>query len=186
VLNLSLGYYHEDGDDIAFDGPLSTLLADFGRWGVAVVASAGNSGTIRPMYPAAFAGAPSDPARVPQVTVGALNADGRSVAYFSNAGDWVTTHRIGASLVSSVPISLAGDAQPAAELTYKGLYRAAPDIDLYASGFATWSGTSFAGPVLAGEIARAILADGDLTTLTQAAFLSRGQRAVCGALGGRP
>jgi subtilase family serine protease len=98
----------------------------------------------------------------------------------------VTTHRIGASLVSTVPTSLTGDAQPAAELMYKGSNRATPDPDQYISGFATWSGTSFAGPVLAGEIARAILADGDLTTLTQAAFLSRSQRAVCAALGGRP
>jgi len=183
VLNLSLGYYHENADDIAFDGPFAALLAEFGRWGVAVVASAGNSGTTRPMYPAAFAAAPDDPAAVPQVTVGALNADGSSVAYFSNAGAWVTAHRIGASLVSTVPTTLSGDAQPAAGLTYQGLHRTTPDPDMYTSGFATWSGTSFAGPVLAGEIARAVVHDPELTAIGQAACIGRGRRAVATAHG---
>lgn len=183
VLNLSLGYYHENADDIAFDGPFASLLADFGRWGVAVVASAGNSGTTRPMYPAAFAAAPDDPSRVPQATVGALNADGSSVAYFSNAGPWVTAHRIGASLVSTVPTTLSGDAQAAAALTYAGLHRATPDPDAYASGFATWSGTSFAGPVLAADIARALLDDPDLTTLDRDTFVARGRRAVTAVKG---
>jgi subtilisin family serine protease len=178
VLNLSLGYYHENADDIAFDGPFASLLADFGAWGVAVVASAGNSGTTRPMYPAAFAAAPDEPGRVPQVTVGALNADGTSVAYFSNAGAWVTAHRIGASLVSTVPTTLSGDAQPAAGLMYQGLHRTTPDPDAYASGFATWSGTSFAGPVLAGEIARALVSDPDLTTIDRGACVARGRRAI--------
>jgi len=178
VLNLSLGYYHEDPNDIAFDGPFAAILADFGRWGVAVVASAGNSGTTRPMYPAAFAAAPDDPSRVPQVTVGALNADGTSVAYFSNAGEWVTALRVGASLVSTVPTTLSGDAQPAAGLTYQGFHRTTPDPDAYASGFATWSGTSFAGPVLAAEIARAIVHDPDLATIDKATSIARGRRAV--------
>jgi subtilisin family serine protease len=135
------------------------------------------------MYPAAFAAAPDEPGRVPQVTVGALNADGSSVAYFSNAGPWVTAHRIGASLVSTVPTTLSGDAQPAAGLTYQGLHRTTPDPDAYLSGFATWSGTSFAGPVLAGEIAKALVLDPDLTSIDRAAFIARGHRAVAAVHG---
>ena len=138
------------------------------------------------MYPAAFAAAPDDPCRVPQATVGALNADGSSVAYFSNAGPWVTGHRIGASLVSTVPTTLSGDAQAAASLTYAGLHRATPDPDAYASGFATWSGTSFAGPVLAAEIARALLDEQDLTTLDRDTFVARGRRAVAAVKGETP
>ncbi len=159
VVNLSLGYYHETPADAAADGPLWDLLADFGRWGIAVVAAAGNNSTTSPMFPAAFSQQPVDPGQVPLVSVGALNPDG-TVAYFSNAGDWITCHRPGSNLVSTVPTTLHGSMQPSARLRHDGMHRATIDPDNYASGFSLWSGTSFAAPVLAGEIA-AFLVDTD-------------------------
>jgi hypothetical protein len=38
--------------------------------------------------------------------------------------------------------------------------RSSIDPDDFGGGFATWSGTSFAGPVLAGQFVAAVLADG--------------------------
>ncbi len=63
VLSLSLGYYHEQPEDSAFDALLHGPLELLGRWGVCVVVSAGNDATSRPAYPAAFA--PYDGGSVP-------------------------------------------------------------------------------------------------------------------------
>jgi hypothetical protein len=40
-----------------------------------------------------------------------------------------------------------------------GEVRATIDPDDFSSGFGTWSGTSFAAPILAGEIAQALIDD---------------------------
>jgi hypothetical protein len=116
VLSLSLGYYHENPGDELMDGPLGALLRDFGRLGVAVVAAAGNATTIAPMYPAAFASQVTGfaPDQAPLASVGALNPDGSTVAYFSNAGTWVSTHRPGSSLVSTFPTDVTAAAQATA------------------------------------------------------------------------
>ena len=53
--------------------------------------------------------------RVPIVSVGAMNPD-RTVALFSNAGEWVACHRPGAALVSTFPTTFNGSEQP----TYRG------------------------------------------------------------------
>jgi subtilisin family serine protease len=93
---------------------------------------------------------------VPVVSVGALNPD-RTIALFSNAGPWVTCHRPGAAVVSTFPVTFDGAAQPSYELHVPGDgWRANIDPDNFASGFGLWSGTSFAGPVLAGEIAQSL------------------------------
>ena len=65
-----------------------------GECGVAVVCSAGNDATARPMFPAAFApwadgdgtGARRARTCVPIVSVGALNPNRTTDALFSNAG----------------------------------------------------------------------------------------------------
>jgi hypothetical protein len=156
VVSLSLGYYHEQPTDAAFDPVMRTALRALGRLGVAVVTSAGNDATDRPSYPAAFA--PWSPTQederdaVPVIAVGATNPDG-SVALFSNAGPWVRSWRPGAGLVSTVPTTFDGGRAPSVELTVDGQPRATIDPDDFRSGFATWSGTSFAAPVLAGDLA---------------------------------
>ena len=163
VVTLSLGYYHEQPADAAFDALLLGPLALLGRLGATVVTSAGNDATVRPGYPAAFTPHDGGPVPIehdalPVVAVGAKNPN-NSVALFSNDGPWVRTLRPGAALVSSYPQTYNASGQPAAELvTADGEWRSAIDPDDFSAGFAVWSGTSFAAPVLAGEIA-ARLAD---------------------------
>ncbi|MFQ6170731.1 S8 family serine peptidase [Oryzobacter sp. R7] len=153
VLNLSLGYYHETPDE-ADDTALHDLLREFGREGVVVVACAGNDATRARFFPAAFA----TTADTALVGVGATNPDDRSVALFSNVGDWVTAHAPGAGIVSTVPRTLSGSGQ--AGVSVKGVGpgpRSSIDFDDFRSGFAVWSGTSFAAPWVAGDIAREIV-----------------------------
>ncbi|SEQ11655.1 S8 family peptidase [Microlunatus flavus] len=159
VVSLSLGYYHEQPTDADFDPVMRTALRALARLGVAVVTSAGNDATSRPAYPAAFAPwspLPDEvPEEIPLVAVGATNPDG-TVALFSNAGPWVRTWRPGAALVSTVPTSFDGGSAPSVELVAGGQVRATIDPDDFRSGFATWSGTSFAAPLLAGDVAQCL------------------------------
>lgn len=182
VVSLSLGYYHEQPEDIAFDPQLLTPLRMLGELGVAVVCAAGNDATDRPMFPAAFtpwAGGlikTADPNCVPIVSVGATNPN-RTVALFSNAGPWVCCHRPGAALVSTFPTTFNGSEQPSFAVVDGKSVRATIDPDDFAGGFGVWSGTSFAGPVLAGQLA-AQLCQVDLSAVDRASAVSRGWAAM--------
>ena len=172
VVVLSMGYYHERPEDMQWDHPLRAVLGRLRDSGVAVVVAAGNDGETRPEFPAAFAPSvdrrsvpptitdPGDTSvtRPPILTVGAQNPDG-STALFSNDGPWVTCLRPGAGLVSTIPITLDGPVTPSLRLKerHSDQYRSTIDPEGFQGGFATWSGTSFAAPVLAGEIARELL-----------------------------
>src|SRR5690606_13387311 len=159
VVCLSMGYYDEEGDDSRPDSPLARLLRALAEAGVAVVAAAGNSAVDDPFYPAALAlprgAAVPDSGPPPIVSVGARNPDNTSVALFTNDGPWVTTHRPGAAIVSTVPTALQGGLSPTVVVGD----RRTIDRDDFSSGFAIWSGTSFAAPVVAAEIATALAAD---------------------------
>lgn len=157
---LSLGYYAETGDDVRYTSGLKEILLDLGRLGVVVFAAAGNDATPRPSYPAAFAVDPAfdDPEVLPVVSVAALNPDG-TVAPFSNDGPWVTAEALGVNLVSAAPVLPDGGAGPLSSARGPaGRLRSTFDPDDYRSGYAVWSGTSFAAPVLAGEYLRRLLA----------------------------
>lgn len=163
VLSLSMGYYHETPEDALFDPTLYDVLADLGRHGVVVVCSAGNDATDRPTFPAGFApwsnGAgpvPASPDRVPIVSVGALNPNGRTDALFSNAGQWVRVYVPGAAVMSTMP-ALQGGLLPTARTRCLGRVRESIDPDDFRGGFAVWSGTSFAAPYFAGQVAAALL-----------------------------
>lgn len=168
VVSLSLGYYHEQPSDAAFDPLLLAPLKALSRLGVAVITSAGNDATVRPMFPAAFAPhrqgivKSNDRDVLPIVGVGALNPDG-SIAMFSNDGPWVRVWRPGASLISTLPRTFDASGQPAAETSYRGDARSTVDPDDFSSGFGCWSGTSFAAPILAGELAEWMNRSGDLS-----------------------
>jgi subtilisin family serine protease len=95
------------------------------RPGTAVVAAAGNNNSERLMWPAAFK-------RV--IAVGALDRTGLQRAAFSNYGWWVDACALAEELVGPFP-------------------RFPADGDPQFDGWAIWSGTSFAAPKLAGEIA---------------------------------
>lgn len=109
-----------------------------------VVAAAGNRGTDKPFYPAAFQGGVES-----VISVGALDAtadnDGNAwtsksrtakPASFSNYGDWVTAWAPGVDLATYHAVGLRFE--PGGEL-----------ID----GYAKVSGTSFAAPFVGAEIA---------------------------------
>jgi subtilisin family serine protease len=189
VLSLSLGYYHEQPDDITYDAQLLEPLLALGRLGVSVVVAAGNDSTDRPMFPAAFTPWPGGPVTAPDkdclpvISVGALNPNA-TIALFSNAGAWVCCHRQGAALVSTYPITInaAEQASVATSVAGDGA-RSTIDPDDFSSGFAVWSGTSFAGPVLAGEIAGQ-LGRGDLSAIDVGTAVGRGWAAVAACVDG--
>jgi hypothetical protein len=131
VLNLSLGCYTHD------DKPSPVVEATLRSWprDTVVVACAGNSASDRPYWPAALK-------RV--VGVGSLDADGVDRAPFSNYGWWVDACAIGDTVTSSF---FSFDSED-------------PDGSRVFTGYATWSGTSFAAPRVAGRIAALAAAQG--------------------------
>lgn len=108
------------------------LRAGIERFSAAVaVAAAGNQRSTRPFWPAAL---PS------VVGVAAVDADGQ-VAEYSNTGAWVDAAALGTDVVSSY-----------VRLRPSGMNSLCGDADR-SYGFATWSGTSFAAPAVAAEVA---------------------------------
>ena len=133
VLNLSLGAYTVDDQPPAvLRWALDRFLAGHDRL---VVAAAGNDGISgAPFWPAGFAGS-----TVPwkgQV-IGVAAHDGQAVCDWSNSGPWVTLAAPGADVVST--------------------YINHSD---FSSGWAAWSGTSFATPHVVAAIAEAAAPSG--------------------------
>jgi serine protease len=149
--------------------------------GVVLVGAAGNDATTRPCFPAAFS--QSTKLAMPVVSVGALNPNKWTDALFSNVGDWVTTYRNGAAVFSTMPTQLSGGMQPASRLKAEGRRRESLDPDDFSSGFGIWSGTSFAAPVAAGDIAAAMIGnledDGRVFEPTAAVTLAKKAVKVC-------
>jgi hypothetical protein len=143
IANLSLGCFTYD------DRPspvVAQAVAALGRRTV-VVACAGNHATDRPFWPAALEQV---------IAVAARKGDDR--AAFSNHGPWVDACAPGVD-VASCFIRFDGP-RP----RVRGI-----DPDDF-EGYARWSGTSFAAPVVAGAIA-ALAAEEDLPAATAAGRL---------------
>ncbi|MFI0350579.1 S8 family peptidase [Actinomadura sp. 9N407] len=111
---------------------LARAIAALGRRTV-VVACAGNAGTDRPFWPAALK---------PVISVAALDGRGDR-AWFSNYGWWVDACAPGVGITSS----------------YVRFDGPRPEGDRF-EGYATWSGTSFATPAVAGRVAGLAAAEG--------------------------
>ena len=141
VVSLSLGCFtYDDKPSPVLEHAINSLDR-----ATLVVACAGNANTDRPFWPAALK-------RV--IAVASLDAAGTDRAPFSNYGWWVDACTSGENVVSSF-------------FSFEGL---GPDGAEKFNGYASWSGTSFAAPRLAGAIA-ARAGERDLAATTAAAEL---------------
>ena len=173
VVSLSLGYFDESAADITYSSGLWQVIQVLLDLGVAVVAAAGNYSTSRRFYPAAFS---LEPSPVPVISVGALNPNG-SKALFSDGGRWVRAWAAGAAVVSTYPDDVNGSLTPQVRVhTHPGRLtpsggrpddREALDPDDFRGGFAAWSGTSFAAPLIAARIAAQLLEQAEVNGVDQ-------------------
>jgi Subtilase family len=135
-------------------------LITFQRWlrhlreygGAVCVVTAGNDGSRRLAWPAAFHEV---------ISVGALGSDWRGRATFSNFGPWVDVYAPGRDLVNAYATG-----------TYTcNVAPYAPDPRVF-YGMAKWSGTSFSAPIVTGLIAARISRTGETARQAAAALLA--------------
>ena len=120
--------------------------------GAVCVVAAGNNGSRRPSWPAAFSDV---------IAVGALGGDWRGRANFSNFGSWVDVYAPGRDLINAYATG-----------TYTcHVYPYANKVrEFY--GMAKWSGTSFSTPIVTGLIASRMSRTGETARQAAAAVLA--------------
>ncbi len=123
------GYTRNNLPPLSFQTLWDKRLSRLG--GIAFVAAAGNDSVSDPFWPAAFPWC---------VGVGSMSRDGQRRSWFSNHGSWVDVYAPGEDIVNAYP-----------RLKYKTI--ATQTVRDTSAGIVTWSGTSFAAPIVAGLIA---------------------------------
>jgi hypothetical protein len=141
LINLSLGFYTVLD---ATPAGVEAAVADALDAGIPVVAAAGNDAISSPAYPAYFPGVTG---------VGALGADGSSLAEFSNHGAWVNVFAPGEQVQSA----FVRGREDASTTDDHG-------ADRFRSNTALWSGTSFACGYVSGYLAGVLAELPDGTT----------------------
>ncbi|GGS88847.1 MULTISPECIES: S8/S53 family peptidase [Streptomyces] len=171
VISLSAGTSNGRTDGLL---GVHAFMEELRARGTLLVAAAGNNASATPFWPAAYADLPGWEDSV--LSVGALRADGEHGACFSNHGGWVKVYAPGERLTSALtgietPVPYVyqhstfdacrfgfGYACTCQTPRHTGLLSepgdapAKPDQVMF-EGYAQWSGTSFATPVVAGLIA---------------------------------
>jgi hypothetical protein len=130
IISMSFGGHLSEGSFALRDSVAAAHAA-----GVVLVASAGNDGTCLPNYPAAFDDV---------ISVGALGPDGP--APWTNFGPWVDACAPGTDLVSCFFADFDGSLPKINSV----------DPDRF-RGWACWSGTSFAAPMVVAALVREML-----------------------------
>jgi subtilisin family serine protease len=120
--------------------------------GAICVVAAGNDGSRRPSWPAAFSDV---------IAVGALGGDWRGRANFSNFGSWVDVYAPGRDLINAYATG-----------TYKCHVDPYTDDERKFYGMAKWSGTSFSTPIVTGLIASRMSRSGETARQAAAALLA--------------
>ena len=145
VVNMSLGCYTDDNRP---PPAMARAIRRLHRAGKVVVAAAGNNG-LDPDY----AGRKFWPAAMCEViAVGAFDSETTTAAEFSNRGRWVDVWAPGVNLVSDYVPNWPVPSPDWADPSDPPLPRI-PGVGT-STDWAKWSGTSFAAPLVAAEIAR--------------------------------
>jgi hypothetical protein len=133
IVSIQAGMYTRAGRaPKAFDAFYRRVLRK--HPGTVLVVAAGNDGSDRPFWPAAYDWC---------TAVGALTHGGDARTGWTNYGYWVDVYASGENIVVPFPNG-----------TYTYLDGLSAD---FTQGQAIWSGTSFAAPVVAGMIARRMI-----------------------------